>query len=472
MSRNAQPQLALWTDGERERLLSHLPSDVYAERVLLGVLLADSRQYLPGVRASLRPEDFSVEAHRRIYSAALAVDDAGGYVDRVTVATRLRDEGKLDSVGGIGVLAELDSGVPELAHFESYVNIVRDKSLKRDIIRHASAVQQLCMAADSTAAEVLGQFEERILGVYKASVQEDTAETFTELVEACGGLDGYLRRDMSGAAQTPWRAVDALTGPWLPGQMICIAARPACGKTVVGLQVAAHIARRHEAAFFSLEMTRKHLYDRLLAAAATVPSEAIQRGRVAQDREWASRVIPAASEIANLRLRVNDRAGVSPATVRSYLLRARARKRPVHTVVIDYLQLMRGGMGRGAKRYEEISEITRNLKLMAEEYQVVMVILSQLNREVEKRPGGKPQLSDLRESGTIEQDCDKVLFLHRPELYSSDPSLAGTFNVIVAKNRQGVCGEAELVFEGDFQRVVEPERGRVAAAQNVPTMWD
>jgi replicative DNA helicase len=246
-----------------------------------------------------------------------------------------------------------------------------------------------------------------------------------------------------------------LLGYMMPGQLITIAARPACGKTITGLQIAAHASRSMDVGYFTLEETRKGLWNRLLASYSAVDFERIQLGNDALTAEDRYRIARAAPDLAKLKLRINDRVGYSLNTLRAHLMKAKARKRPYGLIVLDYLQLMRGGSHK--EKRDEVSEITRALKLMAEEFQTIIIILSQLNREVEKRPDGRPQLSDLRESGTIEQDSDKVMLLWRPELYMRSPEYAGIFEIITAKNRQGRIGSVQLIWQGAFQRVMSPK---------------
>lgn len=446
-------QRPLWSD--MDALHRGMPANLFAERVVLGSCLLSSRKHVPVVRSILKPEDFSVEKHRDLWTIMAQMDETGEYIDRVTLANRLSDRGKLESIGGLTYLVELDQDLPEIEKVEEYAAIIRDKAIMRQIIRHAADIQERCFMAEAGPLDILSEFEDRVLQVYHSSRDEAKAETFVDLLDACGGIDGYFRRDFSKAIQTPWSPLNNLLGYMQPGQLVCVAARPACGKTIACLQLAARAARTTEVVYYSLEETKRGLYDRLISAYSAVDMERLTRGADALTPDDMRRVSAAVGEIASLKLRVNDTASLSVYSLRANLMKLRARKRPAQVVVIDYLQLMRGG-GRGSKRHEEISEITRGLKLLAEEMKVVIVIASQLNREVEKRPGGKPMLSDLRESGTIEQDSDKVIMLHRPELYSTDPSLVGQYEILVRKNRQGRVGEVVLAFEPQYQRIMVP----------------
>jgi len=463
-----QQQQSLWTPDELSRLRESLPSDTFAESVVLGACLERPDTHLPVARSILSSDDFYLEAHRAIWSAIVALDESGRRPDRVTVASWLRDQGRLESVGGITKIAALDSSVPALVSIEGYCRILHDKGMLRRLIRHAAELQAMCFQAEADPMNLVAEMERRAMEVCQdVATSKGEADTFEEVVEAKGGLDKYFSRDLGRAARTPWPELNDILGPMMPGQLVCFAARPACGKTVVGLQLAAHTARSRETVFCSLEMQPQELYDRLVAARGGIRHETIQAGIASMSSEEKRAVMAAASDIATLKLRINPRAARTVSSLRGYLMRLRASRRPAEVVVVDYLQLMRGPMGGGNKRYDEVSDITRNLKLLAEEMNVVMVILSQLNREVERRPGGRPQLSDLRESGTIEQDSDKVVFLHRPELYKrDDPSLVGQMVMIVNKNRQGRIGDVILRFEPEFQRVVRYTPMGIACRQD------
>lgn len=454
-ARQPDDQTSLFEDGVVGTALERgLPCNLNAERMVLGSIFLNARRYLPLVAGMLVPDDFSLEKHRKIYSAVLAVDANGQTPDRVTVANELMRLSQLETVDGLSYLVSLDEGMPELYNPEDYARIVKDKATLRGIIFAAQGVMEQCYIGESTPCEIVERLEARITNIYAAG-EKPEPETLEEYLDSLGGVDKMFVRDFTGACVPPWKELSRMVPHILPGQLVIVAARPGMGKTVVMLQMAARMARDERVAFFSLEVDRQQLYDRMVSAYAAIDHAKIQLGAEALSRTDREAVMRALSVIRDLKLHILDSDSATVYSIRRYLSKMKALKKPVKAVFIDYLQLMSDSGFQ--KRYDAVSAISRGLKLLAKEFRIPIIVACQLNRQSEFRPGGIPELQDLRESGSIEQDADKVLMLHRPEKYSSKSEDAGVFHIYIRKNRQGKEGRADLIFEPEYQRVMSPK---------------
>jgi replicative DNA helicase len=423
-----------------------LPANVDAERFVLGSILVDDQVYLQ-VAGVLEPEDFSLEKHRRIFLRMTELRDRNERIDRVTLANELMRQGQLESVDGLSYLVSLDDGLPSITNIDSYIRIVKEKALLRRIILTSQRTIDRCIAGDEAAENILAAAGDEILklGENKGGTGLATPQEIIEGYE--GGLSAFL--DPSKRIQgisTGFLKYDEKTGGMRPGELIILAARPAMGKTALALNIAMHVALkvRKTVALFSLEMSKESLLTRLLCAAARVDSQKFRAGFLNQNERRQLQV--AASELVEAPLFIDDTASTNIMDIHAKLRRLK-QEHGLGLVVVDYLQLM-SAKGRFDSRVQEVSSMSRGLKLMSKELEVPILALSQLSRAPDTRQGDhRPQLSDLRESGSIEQDADVVNFIFREEVYKPDRAdLKGLAELIIAKQRSGPTGKVKLVF--------------------------
>jgi replicative DNA helicase len=431
-----------------------LPANADAERFVLGSILLNQDVYFQ-VAGAIEPEDFSLEKHRRIFSRMKDLYARGEKIDRLTIANELMKQGQLESVDGFSYLVSLDEGLPQIANLDSYIRIVKDKATLRKLIFSAQKVIDRCLIGEEEPDEILAGAEESLLKLGEARSGERLESPSAIIEKFPGGVNAFLdpSQRVSGLS-TGFTKFDEMTGGLHGGELIILAARPSMGKTALALNIAQHVAAhplmRKPVAVFSLEMSSASLLTRLLCAAARVDQHKFRAGYLNADERRKLQV--ALAELTESPLYLDDTAGVNLMDVHSKLRRMKA-EHGLSLVVIDYLQLM-STRGRIENRNQEVSALSRGLKLMAKDLNVPFIVLSQLSRASETRPGDhKPQLSDLRDSGSIEQDADLVAFIYREELYRKDrEDLRGLADLIVAKQRNGPIGTVPLRFLSQFTR--------------------
>lgn len=431
------------------------PQDIPAEQGVLGGVLVHGTDVLSPVAAVITAEDFYDQRHARIYSAMLALSDATRPVDEITLTSRLGDEGHLDSVGGPAYLAELADLVITPSHVEHYAQLIAEKSLLRSFI--IAAHHAIDMAHTAQAEPDLA-LEEAERAIFAATQNRHTQKIapFSEVIKGALKIveERFKNKGMISGVPTGFDRLDLITNGLQPGDLIIVAGRPSMGKTALALNIAANAAIKSgvPVAIFSLEMSKEQLGLRLLSSEARVSGSKMRSGFLSTHRDWPA-ISDAADRLFNAPIFIDD----TPAlTVLE--LRAKARRMSMEKglglILVDYLQLMRGRAGTDS-REQEISEISRSLKALAKELNVPVVALSQLNRKVEDRPGEKrPMLSDLRESGAIEQDADVIAFIYRKKVYKkkdeaeeADDNVA---EVIIGKQRNGPTGTVRLAFLEDL----------------------
>jgi replicative DNA helicase len=419
----------------------------------------------------LKADDFSLDSHRRIYSAMLHLSEVGHAVDIVTVAEELRKKKELDSIGGVPYLASLSEGLPRKLSIESYVRIVRDKSLMRQLM----TVCDLGMidAADQSqeALEVLNNVSVRLMEISEHAITGGFADIGEIVKSSFGSIDKLYEqgREITGLA-THYIEFDRMTSGLQESELIIIAARPSMGKTAWAINIAQNAAVRDGkvVAIFSLEMSKESLLRRLLASEALVNSRKIQTGFL--PKEDKGKLLGALERLMESKLFIDDTPGITLAEMRAKARRLRQQEGRLDLIVIDYLQLMTGSAGPGKKGFEnrnqEVSAVSRGLKALAKEMKVPVIALSQLSRASEQRGGDKkPLLSDLRESGSIEQDADVVAFIHRESYYNKDengdedPESKGKAEIIIAKQRNGPTGSVHLAYLSDYTRFENLQSG-------------
>jgi replicative DNA helicase len=425
-----------------------LPDNLDAERFVLGAVMSSDSAFLQ-VAGSLSADDFSLEKHKRIFLRMSELHERGVKIDRVTVANELMKQGQLQSVDGLSYLVSLDDGLPSLHNLDSYVAIVKEKALLRRIIAVSQDSINRCVACDEDPTQILGAIEEAFMKLGDIQSRNSLASPAQIITEYEGGINAFLdtSKRIKGIS-TGYVKFDEMTGGLREGELIILAARPAMGKTALALNIAQHVATNRQApkavAVFSLEMSKESLLTRMLCSAARVDQQRFRAGYLNSDERRQLR--EAMVDLVEAPLFIDDSAGTNLMDVHSKLRRLQAEN-DLGLVVIDYLQLMQG-RGRFENRVQEISSLSRGLKLMSKELRVPFLVLSQLSRAPESRPGDhRPMLSDLRESGSIEQDADMVAFLFREEVYRPDKeSLKGVAELILAKQRNGPTGRVKLAF--------------------------
>ena len=431
------------------------PQDIAAEQSVLGGMML-SKDAISDVVEHLGPGDFYRPAHETIYLAITHLYAKGEPADAVTVAAELGRRGELGRTGGAPYLHTLISSVPTAANAAYYATIVREQAVLRRLVQAGTRIVQMGYAADGHVDDIVNSAQAEVYAVTESRASEDYAP-LAEIME--GALDeiesiGSRKGQMTGVP-TGFADLDDLTNGLPPGQMIVIAARPAMGKSTLALDFAraASIRNNLPSVIFSLEMGRNEIAMRLLSAEARVALHHMRSGSL-KDDDW-SRIASKMPEVTNAPLYIDDSPNLSMMEIRAKCRRLRQRN-DLRLVVIDYLQLMTGGGSKRAEsRQQEVSEMSRNLKLLAKELEVPVIALSQLNRGPEQRTDKRPMVSDLRESGSIEQDADMVILLHREDAYEKESPRAGEADLIVAKHRNGPTSTITVAFQGHYSRFVD-----------------
>src|ERR1022692_2904141 len=423
-----------------------LPTNVDAERFVLGSILLDDSFFVQAA-GSLEAEDFSLEKHRRIFKRMGDLHERDERIDRITVANELMKFNELEACDGLSYLVSLDDGLPQLPNVDSYIRIVKDKSLLRRIILASQHMINRCLLDSEEPDQILAGAEETLLKLGEAQVQSGLLNTEQILRDYEGGINAFLdpSKRIKGIS-TGFTKLDEFTGGLHGGDLFIVAARPSMGKTALALNIAQHVALKlkQTVAVFSLEMSKESLLTRMLCSAARVDSQRFRAGYLTQEER--TKLNHALHELVEAPLYIDDTPGIHMMDIHAKLRRLQA-ERKLGLVIVDYLQLM-GARGRFENRNQEVSALSRGMKMLAKEMNVPMMVLSQLSRAVETRQGDhRPQLSDLRESGSIEQDADIVGFVFREEVYNRDrEDLKGLAELIVAKQRNGPIGTVNLVF--------------------------
>jgi replicative DNA helicase len=425
-----------------------LPDNLDAERFVLGAIMSSETAFLQ-VAGTLMAEDFSLEKHKRIFLRMADLHERGESIDRVTLANELMKHGQLQSVDGLSYLVSLDDGLPQLHNVENYVSIVKEKSLLRRIITVSQDTINRCLTSQEDAKQILGAVEDAVMKLSDVQSKNSLASPAHIITEYEGGINAFLdtSRRVKGIA-SGFTKFDEMTGGLREGELFILAGRPAMGKTALALNMAQHIATNARdpkaVAIFSLEMSKESLLTRLICSSARVDQQRFRAGYLNEDERRLLR--DAMYRLVESPLFIDDSAGTNLMDVHSKLRRLQA-EHDLGLVVIDYLQLMQG-RGRFENRVQEISSLSRGLKLMSKDLRVPFLVLSQLSRAPETRTGDhRPMLSDLRESGSIEQDADIVAFIFREEVYRPDKeSLKGVAELILSKQRNGPTGRVKLAF--------------------------
>ena len=434
------------------------PHNLDAEQSVLGALLLSRDAVLAVSELGLTADDFYRPAHQHVYEAMRVLLASGEPVDVVTVADCLRRDGLLDEIGGAPFLLELQAVTPAISNAGRYAKIVRDTALLRRLIRVAGEIAELGYDEPDDVTKTLDQAEQKVFDLAENRVTDTTKEVKEIIGLVVDDLERIIEQGhiLTGVA-TGYTDIDELLSGLQPSTLNVVGARPSMGKTAFGLGIASHVARAGlPVLFFSLEMGHKELTQRILASEARVDSTKMRNGRLTQ-QDW-SKIGRAIGELEHAPLFIDDNPLVTVMEIRAKARRLVARTGRLGCIVIDYLQLM-SGRNSAENRQVEVSEMSRSLKILARELSVPIVALSQLSRGLESRADKRPMLSDLRESGAIEQDADVVMFLYRDEVYNPESPERGSAEVIVAKHRNGPIGTRKLVFLGQYTRFDNAARG-------------
>lgn len=427
------------------------PHNDDAERSLLGAIMLDPRA-LDEVSSLVTENDFYRESHRHVFRAMVTLAVRGDAVDSLTMSDYLRAEGMLDQVGGANFLARLSTEVPSASNVGNYANIVRRKSALRSFIRTADGLVEECYDDVPDVEAFLDDAERQIFEITQRGAQRGYSSMREVIKEAFTAIEAqYQNTEAITGVASGFIDLDEMTSGWQRSDLIILAARPAMGKTSFTLNMLTHAAidRRTPAAFFSLEMSNQQLAIRMLCSQARVDQTKLRRGNMSE-QEWA-RLIKAAGGLSEAKIFLDDTPALSIMEFRSKARRLKA-EHDIGAIFIDYLQLMRGSVQSRGSREQEISEISRNLKAVAKELNIPVIALAQLNRGVESRADKRPMMSDLRESGAIEQDADIICFIYRDEVYNPETERKGVAEIIIGKHRNGAIGTINLRFFNTFTR--------------------
>ena len=437
------------------------PHNLDAERSLLGGILLDG-QALSDVVEIVKPEEFYRDAHRKVFEAMCALFGENQPIDRITVKDRLTALGAFEAVGGDEFIDLLDKIVPTAANLAWYAKIVHDKALARRLIEAASAIAALGYEQHGEVGEFADECERRIFSVTEARNSVSFVHVKGVIKDVFKQVESlYERQEEITGIPTGFADLDRLTSGFQPGDLVILAARPSMGKTACCLNIATHIGCRAQyqqkrcgVGMFSLEMPKEQLVMRMLSSEARVDSQRIRTGKLIES-DWA-KLAQAAGVLADANIHIDDTPAVSALELRAKCRRLYAKHEntdaPIRMIIIDYLQLMKGNE-RIDSREQQISEISRSLKALAKELGIPVLALSQLNRSLEKRPDKRPMMSDLRESGAIEQDADTILFIYREEVYEKEKEdVKGVAEIIIGKQRNGPIGTVNLAFIHEHTR--------------------
>jgi replicative DNA helicase len=431
----------------RERTLPH---NQEAERTVLGAVLVDNQAFNSAAEL-LALEDFYRDAHRRIWSAMAALAERSQPIDLVTLKDELVRESALEAVGGAAYLAALLDGVPRITNVEHWSRIIKEKAVLRNLIHAGNRIVQSCFEGEEEAAALLDLAEKSIFDIAEKRIRVGFASMREIVKESFRTIDQLSQsKDVVTGLATGFVDIDEMTSGLQKGDLVIVAARPAMGKTSFCLNIAQHVALRvgETVGLFSLEMSKEQLALRLLCADARIDAHRLRTGKL-NEKDWA-RLAKAYNDLSQSRIFIDDSATISPLEMRAKCRRLKA-EHGLGLIIVDYLQLVTGA-GRSENRQQELSAISRSMKGLAKELGVPVIALSQLSRAPEARTDRRPQLSDLRESGALEQDADIVMFIYREEEHKPTDENRGIAEIIIGKQRNGPTGSRKLAFIKEFTR--------------------
>ena len=435
------------------------PHDLEAEQAIIGSMLTDRDAVISAIEI-LKEEDFYREDNKIIYSAILNLYNRAEPIDIITLKSELKSMGKFEAVGGLEYIVQLPDKVPTTSNVEQYIKIVEEKSMLRALIKTADELITLGYDPTQEVEQVIDTAEKKIFQVMQkknqkgySSIKDILVDTFTQLEQL------YNQKESITGVPTGFVDLDYRTSGLHNSDLILVAARPAMGKSAFALNIATNAAVRAKVpvAIFSLEMSKEQMTNRILCSEAMVDSAKVRTGKI-DDDEWA-KLAATSGELSEAGIYIDDTPGISIMEIRAKCRKMKLEKN-IGLVVIDYLQLVQGSNKKGGSREQEIAEISRSLKILAKEIDVPVIALSQLSRAPEQREDKRPLMSDLKESGSIEQDADIVMFLYRDDYYNEDTEKKNIAEVIIAKHRSGATGTVELLWLANYTKFANIERYR------------
>ena len=433
------------------------PNDVEAEQAVIGSMLTDRDAVISAIEV-LKEEDFYREDNKTIYEAILNLYNRSEPIDIITLKAELTSMGMFDKIGGLEYIVGLPEKVPTTANVEKYISIVKEKSELRRLIKAANEIIEQGYDPTENIDDIMNSAEKKIFNIMQDKDQKSYSPIKDVLIDAFTELEQlYNQKQHITGVPTGFIDLDYKTAGLHNSDLILIAARPAMGKSAFALNIDTNAALKAKvpAVLFSLEMSKEQMVNRILCSEAMVDSNKVRTGKL-DDDDWV-KLAEAIGPLSEAEIYIDDTPGISVMEIRAKCRKLKLEKN-IGLVIIDYLQLVQGSNKRNGSREQEISEISRSLKILAKEIGVPVIALSQLSRAVEQRPDHKPMLSDLRESGAIEQDADLVMFLYRDDYYNPESEKKDIAEVIIAKHRGGSLGTAELLWLGSYTKFVNLER--------------
>lgn len=434
------------------------PSDTIAEQAVLGSMLVDKDAVIAAIEI-LKPEDFYREDNKEIYAAMIELYGLGQQIDIITLSEQLKLRGTLEKVGDTNYIATLIDNVPTTSNIDSYVKIVEQKSVLRQLIKVANDILKMGYSQTEEVDAIIEQTEKKVFDVLQNRNSKGYSSIKEVLITAFDTLEKmYQNKNKVSGIESGFIDLDKKISGLNAGALLIVAARPAMGKSAFVLNIANNVAMHTKTPvmIFSLEMSKEEMINRILASEAEVDSMKIKNGNDLTSEDWL-KLGSASGRLSNIPLYIDDTPGLTATELRAKCRKAKLEK-DIGLVIVDYLQLMESST-KSPSRQQEISEISRSLKILAKELSVPVIALSQLSRATESRTDHKPMLSDLRESGAIEQDADIVMFIHREDYYNPETEKKNIAEIIVAKNRSGSTGSVELAWLGQYTKFANLYRG-------------
>ena len=436
------------------------PNDIEAEQAVLGSMLTDKDAVISAIEV-LKKEDFYREDNKAIFEAMIGLYNRPEPIDIITVKDELLSIGKFDVVGGLEYLADLPEKVPTTANVERYIKIVEEKSILWNLIKTSNELITLGYDETQEVNSVMDQAEKKVFDLMQNRNQTGYSQIKDVLVDSFAQLERlYNQKEGITGVPSGFADLDLRTAGFHNSELIILAARPAMGKTAFALNIATNAATKSDipVLLFSLEMSKEQLVNRVLCSEAMVDSNKLKTGKI-EENDWV-KIVEALGPLSEAEMYIDDTAGISITEIRAKARKLKLEKN-IGLIIIDYLQLIQGsGNRRNGSREQEISEISRSLKILAKELDIPVIALSQLSRAAEQRSDHRPMLSDLRESGSIEQDADIVMFLYRDDYYNEESESKNIAEVIIAKNRSGSVGTAEMLWMSNYTKFANIEHYR------------
>lgn len=442
---------------ENEGLIKIQPNDITAEQAVLGSMLVDKDAVVVAIE-TLKPNDFYREDNKEIYSAMYEIYNNGRHIDMITVKDELVLRGSLEKVGNLEYLSTLIDNVPTTSNIENYAKIVEEKATVRNLIKAANDILKMGYSGTEEVDSIIEQTEKKIFDVLQNRNSRGYASLKEVLITAFDNIEKlYQNKSKISGIESGFIDLDSKISGLNPSDLLIVAARPAMGKSAFILNIASYVAMHAKTPVmvFSLEMSKEQLVNRILCSESEVDSMKLRNADLSSE-DWL-KLGEASSKLAEVPLYIDDTPGLSAPELRAKCRKAKLEKN-IGLVIIDYLQLMESKT-KSSSRQQEISEISRSLKILAKELSIPVIALSQLSRATESRTDHRPMLSDLRESGAIEQDADIVMFLHREDYYNAETEKKNVAEVIISKNRNGATGVVELAWLGQYTKFANLYRG-------------